>query len=352
MTKPPRPEPAGAFDFWDALARYLAGESPPEEAERVRRWLAEDPARAELVATLDRTLDRLAYTAPPELDVEQALQRVTRRMSEPEVRSLRERRAATRRATGWAGMGLRVAAAIALLVSGVLLWRAIAGRDAVVTARAQTFASPAGRLDTLQLADGTTIVLAPLSRLVVPGGYGVSARMVELTGEALFEVIHDEDRPFAVRAGDAMIRDLGTAFSVRGEAGEDVSVVVTSGSVVLHAANASPDSGAVLRARDRGVLGRDGRVSVQRDVTVEPALAWTRRQLVFEDAPLSRVRSELRRWYGLELMPDSALESRRLTATFQNETVDEVLQILGLALGVRIERRGDSAFVQTSTVAR
>jgi transmembrane sensor len=350
MTKPPLPD-TGTSAFWDALARYVAGESPPAEAEAIRGWLAEDPSRAELVSALDGTLNRLAHAPEPGLDVEQALHRVMQRLDEPEVRPIRLGGEA-RRATGWAAVGLRAAAAIALLVSGVLLWRAVVGRESAA-APATTFATPAGQMDTVQLADGSTVVLAPLSRLVVQAGYGSSARAVELTGEALFEVIHDAQRDFTVRAGNAMIRDLGTAFSVRSEAEEDVSVVVTSGSVLLHAIGASPDSGEVLGARDRGVIARDGRVTVQREVPVEPALAWTRRRLVFEDAPLTRVRAELRRWYGLELQPaDTALERRRLTATFENETADEVLRILGLALGVRIERLGDSAFVQTSISPR
>jgi len=351
MTKPPLRNLPDGPERWDALARYLAGESTPEESEAMREWLAADPARAELAAALDRTLRGLSLRAPADVDVERALQSVTQRLNEPEVRELRVGRASAGRMR-WAVQGLRAAAAIALLVSGVLLWRAVVGREPGLPATAQIFESARGELDTLRLADGSTVVLAPLSRLVVTAGYGAATREVELTGEALFEVIHVADRPFTVRAGNAVIRDLGTAFGVRNQPDEDVRVIVTAGSVVLHASNTVPESGAVLRARDAGVLARDGQVRVTRDAPIEPALAWTRRQLVFEDAPLTRVRAELRRWYGIELRPDSELEGRRLTATFENEAPDEVLRVLGLALGLPIERRGDSAFVQTRTVPR
>src|SRR3954465_8206659 len=74
---------------WDALARYLAGESSPEEAVAMRDWLAARPDRAELVAALDETIEGSLASDPPDADVEAALARVRARLDEPEVRPLR-----------------------------------------------------------------------------------------------------------------------------------------------------------------------------------------------------------------------------------------------------------------------
>src|SRR5262245_36329705 len=78
---------------WDALARFVAGESSSTEAAEIRRWLAEDPAREQLLAALTRSVDRVAYTPPSNVDVEAALRRVKGRMREPNVLSLEQARA-------------------------------------------------------------------------------------------------------------------------------------------------------------------------------------------------------------------------------------------------------------------
>ena len=72
-----------------------------------------------------------------------------------------------------------------------------------------------------------------------------------------------------------------------------------------------------------------------------------RGRLVYHDAPIAEVRADLRRWYGLELrLTDSALDARHLTATFEGESADAVLRVIGLALGADVERRGDTAVVR------
>ena len=78
----------------------------------------------------------------------------------------------------------------------------------------------------------------------------------------------------------------------------------------------------------------------------EDAAAWTSGPLVFKDASLIRVIGEIRRWYGVTLrVTDSSLVDRTLTFDATGESVDQVLKIIGLDLGARIERQGDTATV-------
>jgi transmembrane sensor len=188
------------------------------------------------------------------------------------------------------------------------------------------------------------VVLGPASRLTVAATYGSERRDVELAGEAVFEVVHDPARPFAVRIGTVVIQDLGTTFAVRDDGGE-VGVVVTSGSVLLR--NAGDSLGVELRAGDRGLLTPGGRPTAERSGATADDLAWTQGRLVFNGAPMSLVKSDLRRWYGIELqIADPSLAGRHLTAAFSGEPADQVLNMVGLALGARIERRGDTAIVR------
>ncbi len=346
------PKPPVEPERWDALARFIAGESSPAEAASIRQWLSEEPARAELVEALSRSTSRLAYPTPADLDVEAALRRVKSRMAEPDILSLDEARA--RRAgqsAGWRKVVYRAAAAVVILAGGALVWRATQdGGQSGLTG--QAFSTSIGQMDSVSLADGSRVILGPDTRLTVAANYGNNERSVELSGEALFDVQHDAARPFRVKAGGAVIEDLGTTFSVRSDAASQVRVVVTAGSVRLQSAG-SPQGAIVLKAGDRGVLHADGRAEAENARANEADLAWTQHRLTFQDTPLDEVGRELHRWYGIELrIADAELAQRRLTTTFQGETRQQVLDIIALTVGARIEQRGDTAIVYAVSGAR
>ncbi len=326
-------------DVWDVVARYLSNESGPEESEAVRRWLAGDPRRGQLLATLDQSLRGLAFHPPADLDVEAAWARVCGRLHEAQVRPLVRKR--------WLVMGLRAAAVVAIVFGATVLWR-----RTEVHFRGRLYATAVGQTDSLRLPDGSRVLLGPASRLTLGADYQSAGREVQLVGEALFDVVHDAARPFTVRVGPAVIQDRGTTFAVRDDGGE-VHVVVTSGSVLLHRAPSrqpgTPGSGegVVLKAGDRGTVGPFGEAVAERAAATLDDLAWTRGRLVFNNAPLSLVAADLRRWYGIELrIAEPPLAGRHLTASFAGESAPQVLSIIGLALGARIERRGDTAVVR------
>lgn len=330
---------------WDVLARFLAGESPAEEAQGVRAWLAEDPARHDVLSALDSTLDRVVAAPPADLDVEAALRTVHARMDQPETpvipfrAPVRRAAPAPRRSmpTPW----LRAAAAIVVLLGVAwFAWRMMGpGASSTVVA----FSTGVGERDTVRLEDGTTVILGPDSRLALAEEYGKKSREVHLRGEALFDVRHDDARPFTVRAGDALVRDIGTTFSVTADSAAGVRVVVTQGAVALRTAEEATSQEVVLRRGDRATLSA-GRVRAERAAATDDDVAWTRGRLVFRDAPFEQVAADLRRWYGVNLRAaDATIAGRRLTASFEGEPSDAVLRVVGLALGAQVEVRGDTA---------
>jgi transmembrane sensor len=353
MTTPIRPsEDDAAVERWEALARYLAGECSPAEAESLERWLAEDPRRRQLLDALDARLSSVAAAPPAGLDVERALSRVRARMHEPEVIPLprpaqpvqEHARAPSRRTL------LKVAAVVTVAIGGSLIWQAL--RVGAPPAQALTYETAVGQTESIALADGSQVLLGPDSRITVAAGYGQASRDLELTGEARFEVIHDDARPFTVLAGAARIEDLGTVFTVRAAGDGEVRVVVTEGSARLAAATAAAGSGVVLNAGDRGRIVGEGAPVAETAAAVETDLAWTRGRLVFEDATMERVAADLRRWYGVELrIDDPVLAGRTVRAEFAGESVDEVLRVIGLALGAEIEMRGDTAVMTPGAAA-
>lgn len=350
----PNHDSAAPSTDWEALARYLAGESSEEESERMGQWLKEHKADAALVVALDKATVGLALDADDNIDVDGALARVVERRDSTAVdavvraaRPPRELRYSRRTASTWRAAAILAAAAAVVVAARLVLQRGEGERSPSGDV-GRTFATPIGRRDSLRLPDGGRVVLGPASRLVVAADYGRATREVELHGEAYFDVVHDTTRSFIVRAGEASVRDVGTSFGVRADSGRFVQVVVTSGSVMLHSA-ASADRGVLLAAGDVGTVQRDGRVTSGHTATAGQYLAWMRDSLVFRDASLAEVSEELRRWYGVVLrVEDSTLADRHLTMTFAGDPLDRVLRVIGLGLGADIERRGDTAIVHRS----
>ena len=349
-------DPSGSPADWEALARYLAGESSAEESERIGQWLKEHKADAMLVAALDRAVSGLALGEQRDVDVDRALSRVVERRNaasedsaRPIRRAPRELRYSRRTASTGRVAAILAAAAAVIVAARLVLPRSDGERSSVPYAgTSRTIATAVGKRDSLRLPDGGRVVLGPASRLVVATAYGRETREVELHGEAYFDVVHDTTRPFVVRSGDVTVRDVGTSFAVRADGGNQAQVVVASGWVLLRS-SFTADSGLLLAAGDLGMVHSDGRVTSRHAVAADQYLAWMRDSLVFRDASLADVSEELRRWYGVVLrVEDPSLATRHLTMTFAGDPLDRVLRVIGLGLGAEIERRGDTAFVHRS----
>jgi transmembrane sensor len=327
---------------WDAIARFLAGESTAEEASVVRAWLAANPRDQELV---ERLSEPSAAFAPADLDVDAALERVHARMTEADRPAL----TLSRGAPGHRNEKRRRIIVIGGFMAAAAAFISVSLRRDTPTVQApavRTYATGVGKRDSVLLPDGSHVTLGPQSRLVVPSDYGRTTRHVELTGDAYFDVRHDAAKPFSVRSAQALIEEVGTTFTVESDAGAMTSVSVLTGSVRLRNESSAAADGVVLSAGDRGSLQASGQANVARHVVEADDAAWVSGRLVFRDAPLSRVAAEIQRWYGVSVQAsDTALLSRHVTTTITGEPIDQVLKILGLALDARIDRRGDSAFV-------
>ena len=343
---------------WEGLARFHAGQSAPEEEQRIRAQLASDPERAALVNALDAALVRPDEIPLSPREVDAALATVMARREiavdrapepSPDVLPFAQRPSAQLRQlrSRWRSAGVRAAAAV-LLVAGIsLVWRSISpsrstapeGRTASAS---QIHRTRAGQVDTVKLADGSTVVLGPASSLALRADFGGKARELEFEGQAYFDVVHDDTRPFVVRTPSATLRDIGTTFSVHSDSVGGTRVAVTSGAVDVVAIQAPASPPTVLHAGDRAEVSGE-RMRVERGSVTESELSWTRGVLEFHDAPVAAVAQELRRWYGVELIvTDSTIASRRLTATFDRATADDVGRVLAAVLGGAVTRMGDT----------
>ncbi len=319
---------------WEMAAKYLAGEGSAEERGRFEQWLAEDPGRS---AVLDSLRPYFVARTPARtpVDVDAAWTALAARIDrEPLAVESSLSGASRSRKAGWRRWGLAAAAVLVVAAAGSL----VAVRNLSNADRSAVATGP-GEKREIVLADGSRIVVAPLSRLAMVG-----ERSAKLVGEAYFVVVHDSRRPFRVETGDATIEDLGTSFVVRaGSARQPTFVAVEEGIVSLAPATARGRSGTlILREGESGTVSGAGAVRSD-SATWSRGLAWTRGEIVFEDLPLRAVARELNRWFGITvLLADPSLEARTLTARLSSESVDESLEAIDLSLGLKHTRAGDT----------
>jgi transmembrane sensor len=327
---------------WELLDRYLSGEATPEERARVETWLAEDPDRWAQVAELRDAIERAALT---ESAVEEAKAEVWARL-QPEIRGAGQGRQRVPRSLTLAcgprwSTGAQIAAAIVLAATGGAVVAGLMSRSQPAPRPERLARTLPGQRATLKLPDGTSVILGVASSLRYPAAFGSGPRAVTLEGEAYFQVMHDERRPFSVRAGALVAQDLGTEFIVRAYPEDSAArVVVRDGKVSIRAA-------ASAQAPERVVgAGQLGRLGAGREPVVEPAdtalyFAWTDGRLVFDRTPLRDALPQLSRWFDLEFrLADPALGSVLLSATFRTQPTPDVLDNLAASLGMRQRRQG------------
>jgi transmembrane sensor len=331
----------------ELLERYLAGRVSAEERQRIDAWLAEEPRRWAELAALREAIDKLALS---EDAVQHAMAEVWARLA-PEIGAAEEPPPTFVRATHRGGrrfkvpvrdqkVGRRLVACVVVLMIGggvaaTLLLRSVLTPPELMRV---TTTAP-GERAAFRLPDGTQVMLGVASTLRYPSAFSGKARDIALEGEAYFDVAHQEERPFIVRAGGLVARDLGTRFTVRSYP-EDASarVVVREGRVAIR-----PARGGVEGVVAPGQVGRldAGRVPAIEQADTAALFAWTVGRLVFDGTPLRDALPQLGRWFGLEFrLADSALGEVPLSANLRTEPTPDVLESLAASLGMQQRRQG------------
>lgn len=227
----------------------------------------------------------------------------------------------------------RTAGGVALCaVLGVAAWRV----DPAY--RVEQLDTAVGEHRDWHLADGTRVVLNTGSAASVEWRLR-SRRLVVERGEAYVEVAHSALRPLITLAGGAVIRDIGTAFTVRREAAL-TRVGVQSGAVSVALAGQPP---AELRRGQQVELDTAaGRIEAVQTLD-EDSLAWVQGRLWFDRTPLPSVAAEIQRYRAapVRVAPDAA--ALTLSGQFNSADVDTLIDLLPRVLPVRVTHQADGA---------
>ena len=204
---------------------------------------------------------------------------------------------------------------------------------------------------TLALADGSTVTLQPGARLRYPARFSGAQRVVQLEGEAFFEVFHDALHPFRVLTDKLETTVLGTSFAVRAVPGQLAATVqVRTGRVRVQARPGQPapaEADVVLRPNQE-VTYRPTAPALRPRLVAQPALLAPQ-PLAFEERPVTEVLRSLEAGYGVPIRYDgAALAGCTVTLRFGSETLFEKLDLLSRVLGASYERADDAIVFRSS----
>lgn len=298
----------------ELLFKYFSNEASAEEVAQIEQWLEEDPARQSefdsahyLFNAMILHSDELSKMTTPG-----ALEKSSRKSK---VRRLVYRYAAAAAAVVIAGL------------SGVFVEREINYNK--MTAQTNVLEVPAGQRMSVTLSDGTQVQLNGNTRIEYPVIFSRNQRNVKLSGEAFFEVKHDERHPFIVETFASKVEVLGTRFNVYAdEASEYFSTALVDGKVKVTTNDETAEQ--VVLAPDEMVKFVNNHLVVTK-VDAENLISWTEGYVNLADTDFESLMRRFENVYGViivierETMPEIGYKSGKIRVS---EGVNFALKLL------------------------
>lgn len=344
----------------EKLLRYFANESPHEERKQVEKLLKESEEARKYISYLEsvwmnsgekkvnwnveKAWNRFSQTAG--IENTSPIGRHTVNKTDP---YRRQRNYRYRASSGYSTF-FKVAAIIVVLVFTplILMWLSGFFNGAIeqeIVERNVT--TKKGQYTRITLSDGSRVMLNAESSLGFPERFTGEVREIYLEGEAYFEVVNDADRIFRVYAEGALIEVLGTSFNINARVTEygQVNVVVSEGTVTLKGKEEKAEQAVTITKGMMSGWSKEKGASVPVKVNLQSKLAWLRGELNFEGTPLRDVIIQLERRYNIIInVEDESLLSRRLTASFHTEPIDEIIQNVAFTIDVTYRKKEDNLY--------
>ena len=186
--------------------------------------------------------------------------------------------------------------------SKLLKQRSSKGKDIVFN----TLIVPYGKRSEIKLSDGSKVWLNSGSKFVFPASFSKGKREVYLEGEAIFDVAHDKNHPFIVKANNHEIEVLGTVFNVSNYSDENsIRTVLKSGSVKINfkknALINSNESVKIIPGTMSVYNRKDMHINTKK-VEVEKHFSWRDGVFIFKNDPLHIIMKKISRYYNVEII--------------------------------------------------
>ena len=306
--------------------KYLLGESSAEEQIAVESWLKEDAANQQQFDQLKKIWENSKQlAAESDADENMAWEKFRKKIAA-------ETQPAVTKPAGKKLSFLKIAA-LFVLVAGLAIITYLmrtGSNDA-----AEQIATAGETVLTDTLPDGSVVTLNKQSSLIYPGKFKGETRAVTLKGEAFFHVTPDKRKPFIISVNNIQVTVVGTSFNIKSNI-SGTEVIVETG-VVRVARNGKTIE---LRAGEKLMFSAADSIPVKETVTDQLYNYYRSREFVCDDTPLWKLVDVLNEAYGSQIVIGrKELRELRITTTFNNESLDKILEVIHLTFDISISRQ-------------
>ena len=221
--------------------------------------------------------------------------------------------------------------------------------SATISSHINTIEVPYGKRFELELSDGTQILLNSGSVISYPEVFlEDSIRKVSLSGEAYFNVTHDENHPFLVEAEDLNIKVLGTSFNVSAYPEDQTTdVVLVRGSVGMFEDQHALKKENILSPGFKGSFNRKSKNISQQEVETDVYTSWRDGRIVFRNMSFGNILKKLERRFGYKIeIENERLEKEEFNANFGRQSLPEILESFKKIYGIQYEIENDRVLIK------
>jgi len=228
-----------------------------------------------------------------------------------------------------------------LLHDGELAYKGAPSSNGVV--HFNTLTTPNGGQYHVTLPDGTGVWLNAASSLKYPTAFTGSQRMVELTGEAYFEVAQNAVAPFIVNAGNSVVQVLGTHFNINAYSDEKAMLTTLLEGAVK-----------VVKGQNEVVLtpGQQSHINEAtgqfkvKTVDTEEVIAWKNEQFAFANMDIPTVMRQISRWYNVTIVFAGKPPTGEINGKIsRNYNISQVLKMLEYTAGIKYSVEGQQVTI-------
>lgn len=201
-----------------------------------------------------------------------------------------------------------------------------------------TLETPMGSKTKTTLPDGTEVWQNAGTTLKYPANFSEDDRKVFLVGEAYFHVHSDQKHPFHVQTPEGTVTVTGTRFNVSNYSADNTySVVLEEGKVSFNPKGSSREI--EMKPLEQILLNKQSGVLQKKNINTEKFTSWKDGKLIFRDDSLDEIVTRLNRWYDADVkIVDPEVKAYTFTMTVQHETIEQVLDYITQASGLRLKR--------------
>ncbi|MCG2613421.1 FecR domain-containing protein [Terrimonas sp. NA20] len=312
------------------VTRKLSGEASQCELQELADLLKTDTSLREEFEIMSRywQQENQEQTA----NTEAALQRTLSQLGiEPEVQT-EATEPAVKRIPAWKIFTRAAAAVILLGALSVGIYALVNNGSSGDNKNLVQKTNAKGVKSTIALADGSKVWLNADSKLQYPSSFTGNTREVYLNGEAFFDIEKNPSKPFIIHLANGTIRVLGTSFNIKAYDNEPVvetSVATGKVAFIPRLKNNDPADTIFLTPNNKVIYQLKTEKTTTAATSSEEDRAWTEGKLIFRSMLFEEIGIELERNFGKKVVfEDSDIKTYRLTGSFQNNTLSEILYYL------------------------